>query len=548
MSRTKNYLLLAAPTTPNGDLHLGHMAGPYLAADVLKRYLRLCGHDARYVCGTDDHISYVPYFAEREGFEAGPFVQERSQMISRSLTGMNAEPDVFIRPYQSAEHAQEVQAYCKTMLDNGNLEIRDVETAYCEPCGHYLSEVNIVGKCPFCSSETGGYCCEECGMTNGFGADIVDPVCATCGEAATYRNCRRLFLPLSRYTEFLRDYHARFDVNQRVRALCDRILELGLRDMPVSHVSDWGIPTDALGVPGSRFHSIFEMVPLFVGGSRRLAARRDGDWQEPWRPEGDGMVPFFGYDNAFFFTVLFPVVYHAYSESMTPPSYLKSNEFYQLDSEKFSTSRLHVIWCRDLVRDYSSDVARFYLSYTRPERNEANFTMADFTSTIESELVQGWLGFLGRLGRLVHGHFGGRAPAPWNLRTTEQITLYKRLERLRDDLETAYRPATFSSRAAARSCCEWVRTIDESAEAEVHWQDSPSRQREFGTSVALQLMAAKSLAVAAAPLMPEFANRLWKALGYDGDSLMWQDMLSWVAPGQTLGDFDDGLLIVRRDH
>lgn len=550
LSRSKSFLVVAAPPTTNGDLHLGHMSGPYLAADVLRRFLRLGDHDAHFVCGTDDNLSYVPFTARREGGDPEVLVKQWSEMIGKTLTAIGAEPDVFVQPYGSADHIHEVQEYYRQIHANGNLEIRDVETAYCETCEHFLAEVYIAGQCPFCSSQAGGYGCEDCGMPNGFGAEIIDPVCTVCGESAGYRQCRRLFLPLSRYGDFLSDFHAQLGANQHVHTLCDKIMETGLRDIPVSYVADWGVPVDIPGVPDSRFHSIFEMIPIFVWGSRQLAAKRGGDWQEPWRSQGDGLVPFFGYDNAFFYAVLFPVLYNAYDEALTPPTYLKSNEFYLLDSSKFSTSRRHLVWCRDLLQDYSSDVVRFYLAYTRPEHAQTNFTMAEFLSTVEDQLVQGWLEFLNRLGKRVSESFDGRAPAAWNHRTPEQVAFFRRLERLVADLDVAYQPATFSMRAAARALSELVHTADEFARAEVYWQSSAGRRREFGTSVALQLMAAKTLAVTAAPLMPDFATGLWRALGHadEGEGLRWQETLSWVPAGQEIERLDADLLTVERNH
>lgn len=546
----ERFLVTAAPPTPNGDLHLGHLSGPYLSADFYNRYLRIRGHEAHYACGTDDHCMYVERMGESMGVSGEEAGQTFSTAIRETLAAAGIDMDVFMDPDRSDHFEPLVRDFFDRLWQDGRIEVREAPAPWCEGCDRYLFEADVRGRCPHCGEGVTGNTCEPCGRINDC-IDLRDPTCTACGKDATTQPVERLIFPLSAWGDALTKYHRTMTMNAHLRSFCERVIADGLPDVAISHPSGWGIPVprsaDGQAGPaseafaGQTLYVWFEMAARYFAYAQHVndvAGVAEG-YERYWHSPEAAIVQFFGFDNSFYYAVLLPALYLAFDETIGLPAAFVTNEFYRLDGEKFSTSRDHRILGRVMADVVPVDVMRFFLAHSCPEREETNFTVAEFEDTVSRELVGRWQSWLGRLGRKVQAEFDGEVPATGDW-TGEQRSFYGRIKGTIAEVGAAYEPTGFSPQRITRQLCELVREAQRFGSAEDHWREVPERSQERRTGVALELLAAKTLAVLSAPIMPGFASDLWSALGQDGrvDRGTWEDEPSWVGAGQRLGELD----------
>lgn len=539
-SQQRRVMVTAAPPTPNGDLHLGHLAGPYLSADYYTRYLRARGREGFYACGTDDNCMYVERMGESRGMTGAEATVHFTTRIEETLEKAGIALHTWMHPGRSPHFKPLVMDLFHQLHSQGKLEAREAPAPFCADCDRYLFEADIAGRCPHCDEKLTGNTCEACGRVNDC-IDLQDAACTACGASATTRPFTRLVFPLSRYAEPLARYLGKVRMNTHLRSFCERYLADGLPDVAVSHVSTWGIPVplDDPALEGQRLYVWFEMAARYFAYAQHLndAAGVAQDYGRFWRDDDAEIVQFFGFDNSFYYTLMLPGLYMAFDEELRLPAAFVCNEFYQLDGEKFSTSRGHSILGRVLCDAAPRDAVRFFLAYSCPEREETNFTITDFEETVERELVDSWQVWLRRLHDKMMAEFDGKVPATGDW-TAEQLHFFRRIKQLIAAAAEAYEPATFSPQRATRILCELVRSARRFGKEEDHWRGVPDREQERRTAVALELVAAKTLAVVASPIMPDFASRLWRDLGYEnaGDQGTWEETPEWVPAGQEIGD------------
>jgi methionyl-tRNA synthetase len=540
-ARPERTLVTAAPPTPNGDLHLGHLSGPYLAGDILTRYLRLRGVEARYVFGTDDNQSYVQFKGQQLGLSAPEAADQFAADIKATLQAAEIAPDLYSRPNTSPTHVPLVQAFFQRLYDSGKLVEKVAPSPYCETCERYLFEAHIRGRCPHCRSVTGGNSCEDCGRPND--CDLLDPVCTHCGSTPVPRPFKRLYFPLSRYEKAIREFHLKVGMNPSLRSLCEQILDAGAPDIAVTHIADWGIPVPVPGYEEQTIYVWCEMAPRYLSYAHELnltlggeaAHGANADWSRYWKSPAASVVQCFGFDNGFFYGILVPALLLAFDPGIRLPEALVMNEFYRLDGLKFSTSRRHAIWGREIIAEVPADVVRFYLAYSGPETEGTNFTREEFAATVERELVGTWQPWLNRLGARVARDFGGEVPSTGDW-LEDHRRFYTRVEELLAEAAYGYEPRTFSPQQAVRAAIELVRSARRFGRAEENWQRVPGRGEERRTGISLELLAVKALALSLAPIMPEFSARLWRELGYPTPlaGARWEERPTWVPAGQKV--------------
>jgi methionyl-tRNA synthetase len=541
--RLERELVTAAPPTPNGDLHLGHLAGPYLSGDVYARAQRLRGVDAHFVFGSDDNSIYVKTCGEGLDLAPQPTATRFTDAIEETLAMAGVATTAFPRPNASPYHRELTRDFFRTLHERGALEEREEPAPWCGPCGRFLFEAYVRGRCPHCGDGVLGQTCESCGRVHD-ARDVVDAVCSRCGAAPETRPLRRLVFPLSRHAGFLRDYYRRVAMNHHLRALVEGVLADGPPDVAVTHPTDWGIEVPLAGWADQRLYVWLEMAPRYLAYARHVGDETGagGGWERFWKAPEARVVQFFGYDNSFYYAMLLPAMFHAFDPELRLPAAFVTNEFYRLDGAKFSTTRDHRILGRDLLAEAPRDAVRFYLMWSAPEREETNFTREEFRATVRRELHDGAAAWLGALGRRLAGGFGGAVPATGDW-TGEHRRFYHRLEELLADAGEAYAAEGFSPQRATRVLGELVREARRFAAGERHWDGVESRGEERRTGIALEALAAKLLGLLAAPVMPDFAARLWRALGYpEGPARgAWNTALDWLPGGQP-ADFGEPLL------
>lgn len=531
--RKTSVLALATPPTPNGGLHLGHLAGPYLAADIWTRYMRARGASTWLVTGTDDHQTYVAHKACQLGKPVEQTATRFGREIRRALESADVRVDEFIQPAHSNDHREWTAALFRRLYELGKLRSEETPSLYCEGCQRHLFEVYVRGRCPHCEAPTGGNGCEKCGQPNEC-VDLIDPICNLCGTEPAVQSLDRIVLPLDDYRGRLRQFVERAQMGTHVRILCERMLAKPLPTVSVTHVSDWGVPVPVPGFDGQVIWSWLEIGAAYLKVAGDVGVSLGLEVAGSRFPEARHLriVQFFGFDNAYFKTILLPALFLAADEEGDLPDTFVTNEFYRLEGRKFSTSADHVVSVLDVMDDVPSDQARYYLARTRPELEQTNFTSGEYAATIQGDLVDGWQGWLHDLGRRVHNRFGGVAPDT-GLWTECQRLFETRVEELCADIEACLDVETFSTRRLTRRLCELVDEARSFGATEAHWSVLPEGRDLERTAVALELAAARALAITCSPIMPRFASRLWNDLGCSPTLAEhgWRDLVAYMPPG-----------------
>jgi methionyl-tRNA synthetase len=491
-------VVTTTPPTPNGDLHVGHISGPYLGADILVRYARLRGRRAFHVSSSDENQTYVVTTAEREGVEPHALALRCGEDIVRTLEAASIGIDVFNRP--DARHERCVSEFFHMLHRAGKLVAKEVDVFFDPSRGRYLVESYIGGRCPVCLQGTKGSICEACGHPND-PFKLIDPYVVGAPEIPLEtRRIAQLFLPVERYRDRIASFYGerRARWRRHLPRLVDELLSEPLADYPVSYVSDWGIPVGLPGFEGQVWNVWAEMLPGLVN-STALAAEAAGapppeaDWWD--ERAGATLVQFLGFDNSYFFGVTHLAMLFAADDCgerrWLKPSYIVTNEFFQLENRKFSTSLGHAIWGRELLERHSADAVRFYLALVNPETFKTNFVEREMVERVESELLEPWRRLTRSLERAASSD--GRHRSPLEGDTPELAAIAWRLE-------SFYELETFSPVEAAETIVTWIKFLAERAEA---------------GALAEVWQGLAALAVFALPLMPDFATRLAAAVGLE---------------------------------
>lgn len=399
MALERPVILAATPPTPNGPLHLGHLSGPYVVADVAARAARARGRPVLTMCGVDPHQNYVLAKGLVEDRPAEDVARDYGQQIRAAFGSARVRYDIFVDPWEQPDYAPAVVALLGAALADDRVAVDKVALGTCGDCGRVLHHAYVVGSCPVCGAGSGGGTCEGCGAFT-TALNLGDALCTRCGGSPRAE-------PLQVPTIRLEDYRAQLvaawsnaDLPPRIWRLIRYYLAEGLPEVPLAYPTDWGIDLTASGLDGCRMDVWVEMG---LGYGYAIARALDPAVTPPaiapaW--EGvDGVWFFHGIDNAFYYAILFPALFAAMG---LPPDALAGitvNEFYRLTGSKFSTSRDHAVWAHDFLRTEDPALARLYLCWDRPDRYESDFTPGSYRA------------FCDWVGPLLAGNGAGGLPA-----------------------------------------------------------------------------------------------------------------------------------------
>lgn len=517
-------LLLPSFPTPNGELHLGHMAGPYLGADFARRALLAAGTPAHLLLGTVGHQSQVAAAANADGVSFHTLAERNTDSIMAGLRAAGIEWDVFVRPRDEVYPALARQVF-ERLRHTGVVVRRTVPTNFCPSCEVFLFEAFVAGACPHCGSrDTAGIECERCALPFA-DADLVDASCGTCGRAAEHRPLERWLMPLEPLRDRLTAYLASVRTGPRIAAYASRILAGPLPDLPVSVVAADGI--ELPDSSGQRMYSAFELAARFLTAVDRLARDSGADgWQSYLEEHRPRTALFFGFDNAYLRVVVFPAVLGAFTDRIDLPDTLIGNEFYLLNGAKFSTGRGHVIWGRDVFDDKTRDRLRLFLAATRPEHRRRNFSTVDHDAFVQRELVGRLDDWLAGVGKRVAGRFAGRAPTAGTFFPSAE-EFAGRIATLHTEITAALALDRFSPAGAVAALLAFLKTARRFAEDAEDLLTAPALDAPARTCVALELMAVRSLTQVLRPLVPAAADRLAEQIG----TVEATAEPRWVTPG-----------------
>lgn len=383
-------LIIAPPPTPNGDLHVGHMAGPYLAGDIYARYLRLQGESVNYSTGTDDSQTYVITSAQKLAISPEALCHQSAQDISESLAAWDISLDGFA-PFDDEYRAMVIN-FLTPLYDAGKLSLQRVRLPYSEMRKEFMVESLVSGECPTCLSQSRGGLCEACGHPNNFD-QLRNPVSTLPPfEPLCYREAEILVFKVEAYhRELSAFYQSRKGLwRPRILQLMDELLSKKLIDFPITYPVSWGIPCPFPEAKGQVFNAWSEGMPASMYCSSCGEAAK-GETDAAWRSEtANRLVYFLGFDNSYFWGVTHLALLMAHEGKYILPEFIVPNEFYELENAKFSTSRGHLIWARDLVQQLPRDYARFYLCLTSPEHNRSNFSRSSLHQIVFERLIEPW--------------------------------------------------------------------------------------------------------------------------------------------------------------
>ena len=530
LDRRPVFVFSSAPT-PNGDLHLGHLSGPFFGADVFVRYQRMRGVDAWYLTGSDDFQSYVVAAARREGGTPAELAAHYSAKIRETLRLMDIEPDQYTVTSADEAYPAALRAFFTRLTASPAMTAVSGPALFDAETGRYLFEADVSGGCPTCGNPTGGNICEGCREPN-VCADLVEPRSAFSDAAPRLGSATRYTVALHELADEVAEHHRFGRVPPEVKELTARVFRRERIDIPVTHEAQWGVRPDESDVDGQVIWSWLDYAFSILFSIEELGRRAGRPWTAA-APEADWkIVHFLGADGTFFHPIMIPALYRMAFPDWAPDIDYHVNEFYLLDGEKFSTSRRHAIWGKDILNPGTVDAVRLYLAATRPEGRRTNFSREDFQRFTDDTLVGGWQAWLRDLGSRIEEQYGGHAPDAGVWRP-EHTAFLSRLDGRLTALTDALGQDGFSLNAAA----EQLRGIVEDAiafgrrQAPVaglgNWRD------EARTAVALELAAARLLATCAEPVMPRFAAALRAALGLP-ETPEWPETVELVPAGNRV--------------
>ncbi|MDT0391750.1 class I tRNA ligase family protein [Streptomyces dubilierae] len=511
--------VFSTPPTPNGDLHLGHLSGPYLGADAFVRFQRLNGVEAWHLTGSDDFQSYVAERARRDGRTPAETAAHFSAEIAATLALMDIRPDQYTVTNADPSYSDGLRAFFSRLVGSGSVGLRGTPALFDAETGDYLYEVDVSGGCPGCSGPTSGNICEECGEPN-LCADLAEPRTRRTGAAPRRGEAVRYCLPLHEFRDDIAAHHALGRVPARLRELAQRVFSGDRLDLPLTHPSDWGVRPAEGGADGQVVWVWPEMSYGFLHGIEALGRGLGKQWRAD-APEQDWkIVHFFGYDNSFYHSLLYPALYKLAFPGWEPDIDYHVNEFYLLEHRKFSTSRRHAVWGKDVLTEDSVDAVRFFLARTRPEGRRTNFDPAAYETVLTDTLIGTWQRWLNDLGARVETGYEGQAPdaGVW---TPEHSAFLARLGVRLAAVTQSLGQDGFSLNQAAGELHGIVEDVVRFTEG-AYLAAGPAEKDRTRTAIALELAAARLLARCAAPVMPRFADRLAAALGLTGPEV-WPD-------------------------
>jgi len=531
----KKYLIISTPPTPNGDLHLGHIAGPYLRADVIRRFLIINGLTAFHLTGQDDHQSYTAHKGKTLSWSPEYTADYYGDQIKSTLDQADIDLSYFAKPKISSSYFDYIQEEITSLWKSGKIFIKeDSPSLFCKNCDQYLYEVYVFGFCPHCLLKTSGNFCEACGKINDC-ADLLDPKCSICNSIPIYKNIPRAYFKLTPYTKKLIDYHKNTNMSEKLRKFCSDLLQTPLPDVPVSHLSNWGIPCPIPELKGHIISVWFEMGLGHLASTNAFIEEKRppsiNSGLEFWTASDSTVLYSFGFDNSFFNCFLFPATYYAMEKDLKTASSLYLNQFYCLEGLKFSTSRNHLIWAKDFLKSHSSDAMRLFLSHTSPENNKSSFSHREFNSFIDKFKTD-----LGAccaiLNTAIKETFSGKAPVT-GLWENNHIKFYKKLCEYTGEISAHYCPESFSLQLATNCICNILKNTLDFVTNEIQNKAEYRHTDEYRTSVAIGLLALKALSFTMYPITPRTSHILWQNLGYPR-TIIWEALPTWIPSNHSI--------------
>lgn len=533
MSEFKRYLITSALPYANGPVHIGHLAGVYVPADIYVRYLRMCGRDVFFVGGSDEHGVPITIQARKQNCSPQDIVDKYHTIIKDAFAEFGISFDIYSRT-TSKIHYKTASEFFEKLYKEGKFIEKVSEQYYDEEAKQFLADRYIVGTCPKCGAEGAyGDQCEKCGSTLS-PDELLNPHSALSGNTPVKKQTKHWYLPLDQYEPWLKQWilegHKEWKSN--VYGQCKSWIDGGLLPRAVSRDLDWGVPVPVEGSEGKVLYVWFDAPIGYI--SNTIEARPD-DWELYWKSKDTKMVHFIGKDNIVFHCIVFPSMLKAYGDGYILPENVPANEFLNLEGDKISTSRNWAIWLHEYLRDFpgQQDLLRYTLCANAPETKDNDFTWKDFQSRCNSELVAIYGNFVNRAVVLTHKYFEGvvpenRKPEAIDAETLAQIPQIKK--RIEENLEN------YRFREALKEAMNMARLGNKYLTDTEPWKVAKTDMDRTASILNVSLKICADLAIAFAPFIPFSTEKLLQMLNLSKDVLTWDTLAKEdiLLPGHQL--------------
>ena len=520
----KRTTVTAALPYANGGVHIGHLAGVYVPADIYVRYLRLKKQDVKFICGSDEHGVPITIRARKEGITPQAVVDRYHKLIKDSFEGFGISFDIYSRT-TSKIHEEVASDFFKKLYDEGKLVEKENEQLYDEEAHQFLADRYIIGECPYCHNLNAyGDQCEKCGHDLS-PTELINPKSTISGSVPVMKKTTNWYLPLNEYQDWLKQWilegHTEWRPN--VYGQCKSWLSMDLQPRAMTRDLDWGIPVPVEGAEGKVLYVWFDAPIGYISNTKELLP---DSWEKWWKDPETRLIHFIGKDNIVFHCIIFPVMMKAHGEYIMPEN-VPANEFLNLEGDKISTSKNWAVWLDEYLVDFpgKQDVLRYVLTANAPETKDNDFTWSDFQARNNNELVAIYGNFVNRALVLTQKYFGGKVPECGELQEIDQVAL-KEFSDVKAEVEKLL--DVFKFRDAQKEAMNLARIGNKYLADTEPWKVAKTDMARVATILNISLQLAANLAIAFEPFLPFSSQKLRNMLNmseFDWEQLGRTDLL-----------------------
>ena len=522
----KRYTVTSALPYANGPIHIGHLAGVYVPADIYVRYLRLNKKDVVFIGGSDEHGVPITIKARQQGISPQEVVDKYHQIIKDSFEKFGISFDVYSRTSAPIHH-ETASEFFRKLYDDGAFIEKTSQQYYDEEASHFLADRYITGTCPHCNNDRAyGDQCENCG-TSLSPLDLINTRSALSGNVPVLKDTKHWYLPLNEYEPWLREWILeghKNDWKPNVYGQCKSWIDQGLQARAVTRDLDWGVKVPVEGADGKVLYVWFDAPIGYISATKEWSEKTGNDWIPYWKSEDSKLVHFIGKDNIVFHCIIFPAMLHAEGSYILPEN-VPANEFLNLESDKISTSRNWAVWLHEYLEDFpgKEDVLRYVLTANAPETKDNDFTWKDFQARNNNELLAIYGNFVNRTLVLTHKYFDGVVPGLVNLNEKDQEVLAAMdafPAKIGESIES------YRFREALSELMNLARLGNKYLTENEPWKQYKTDPERVKTVLAVSLQIVAKLAVLSIPFVPFSAARLTKMIGLN--EFNWLDATNTV--------------------
>jgi len=533
-STPKRHTITAALPYTNGPIHIGHLAGVYVPADIYARYLRLRGKDVAFICGSDEHGVAIAIKAKKEGKTPKEVIDHYDQIIRAAFDAFGISFDNYSRTSRSIHHETAGEIF-KQLDEKGHLLEKETEQLYDPEAKAFLADRFVTGTCPICqNTEAYGDQCESCGSSLS-ATDLITPKSTLSGSTPVLKKTKHWFLPLDRYENFIKEWilegHKK-DWKPNVYGQVKSWIDNGLQARAVTRDLDWGIPVPVEGGDGKVLYVWFDAPIGYISSTKEWAQKNKLDWEPYWKSKDTQLVHFIGKDNIVFHCIIFPIILENTGEYILPEN-VPANEFLNLEGHKISTSKNWAVWLHEYLEDFPNqqDVLRYVLTANAPETKDNDFTWKEFQTRNNSELVAIFGNFINRVMVLSQKYYGGKVPQAGTL-NTEDKTVLRRLKKFPSLLEKEIEHYRF--RAYSQELMNLARMGNKYLADQEPWKLIKTDPQRVESIMFTALQIAAGLTILGEPLLPFTAQKMKDMLNFNAswDQVESDDDL--LSPGHIL--------------